>query len=165
MAPTRSESPFKPDQVVVAVRTFAWSDGVIQQGEKFRGGDRAVEKNWTAFADGSTLPSELENPFHGLADPPQHAAPVHVGGTSIPVHRQVVSTVDVMFPVRWSPGSPGEQTNRPPPMLRSTLRSGQVLDVLSDTVREHPSWFRWAAREVSPEDVERISRQESEGVK
>lgn len=161
----KNKCPFEAGQIVVAVRTFAWSDGVVRQGEKFRGGDQVVEANWTAFADGSTLPSELENPWHVLPPPPEHAPPVQVGGTSIPIHRQVRSAVDVMLPVKWSPGSPGSETHRPPPFLRSQLRQEQILDVLSEPVRRNPSWFVWPQREVSAADVERLERQESEEVK
>jgi hypothetical protein len=167
MAPTlkRAKYPFGEDQIVVATRTFAWSGDTVCQGQKFRGGDRIVRENWTAFRDdASTLPSELENPFAEMPPPPEHAPPVQVQSSAIPPHRQVVSTVDVMLPASWSPGSPGTETHRPPPFVKSSLRSGQICDVLSDVVREHPSWFRWAARDVTPEDVERISRQESEGV-
>ena len=167
MALTRSKtrSPFKADQVVVAVRTFAWEGGTVRQGEKFRASDQVVQANWTAFADGETLPSELENPWHVLPPPPEHEPPVQVGGTSIPIHRQVRSAVDVMLPVKWAPGSPGSETDRPPPFLRSQLRQGQILDVLSEPVRRNPSWFVWPQREVSAADVERMEQQESEEVK
>jgi hypothetical protein len=163
MALTRSKNhnPFAADQIVRATRTFAWAGGVVKRGEKYRGSDPAVVAGWTAFVGGDTLDHELENPFDVLPPPPEHAPPVSVQGTSIPIHRQVVSTVDLMLPVKWAPGSPGAETNRPPPMVRSMLRSGQICDVLSDTVRENPSWFRWPAREVSPEDITRIERQES----
>lgn len=108
MALTRSKarSPFKADQIVVCSRTFAWEGGTVCQGEKLRGSDPVVEKNWTAFRDGETLPSEFENPFTTMPPPPEHAPPVQVQSSAIPVHRQVVSTVDLMLPVSWSPGSP-----------------------------------------------------------
>jgi hypothetical protein len=159
----KDQSPFKADQIVVALRTFAWSDGVVRQGEKYRGGDPAVVANFSAFADGETLPSELENPWADLPPPPEHAPPIQVGGTSIPVHRQVRCMVDASVPVRWAPDSPGSGTGTPPPFLRSQLRSGQILDVLDEHVRRNPGWFRWIERDVTAEDVERLDRHEREG--
>lgn len=159
----KNQNPFKADQIVVALRTFAWEGGTVRQGERFRGGDPTVVANFSAFADGETLPSELENPFDTLPPPPEHAPPIQVGGTSIPVHRQVRCMVDASVPVRWSPDSPGAGSGTPPPFLRSQLRSGQILDVLSDVVRKNPSWFRWIERDVTAEDVERMERHEREG--
>jgi hypothetical protein len=156
----KTKCPFESKQIVVALRTFAWEGGVVRQGEKFRGGDSAVVANFSAFADGETLPSELENPFEALPPPPEHAPPVHVWSTSIPVHRQVRCMVDASVPVQWTPDSPGARSGTPPPFIRSTLRAGQICDVLSDVVRKNPSWFRWDARDVSPEDIERMERNE-----
>ena len=86
----KNPNPFKPDQIVVALRTFAWEGGVVRKARSLRGGDPTVVANFSAFADGETLPSELENPFEALPPPPQHAAPpVDVRSISIPVHRQV----------------------------------------------------------------------------
>jgi hypothetical protein len=162
LARTGGKNPFKDDQVVVAVRTFAWEGGTVTQGEKHRGRDHVVERNWTAFADdATTLPSEYENPFDG-PPPPEHAPPAHVHTTSIPVFRQVVSAVDLMQPVKWAPASPGTETNRPPPFVRTHLRRGQILDVLSPVVKQNPGWFVWPKREVSAADVERFERYEPE---
>jgi hypothetical protein len=160
---SKSKNPFAPDQVVVALRTFAHQDGVVHQGETYRGADPVVVKNFSAFVDGETLPSELENPFSVLPDPPQHAPAAEVRSTSIPVWRQVVCTVDTSLPARWSPDSPGAASGAPPPFLYSTLRIGQILDCLSEPVRQHPSWFRWPARDVTPEDIERLERHEPAG--
>jgi hypothetical protein len=160
MTPTLSKNrnPFAPDQVVKATRTFAWEGGVVHAGERFRGSDPAVVAGWSSFVDGEVLDSELENPFDVLPPPPEHAPPAQVQTTSIPVHRQVRCIVDAAVPLRWAPDSPGSKSGAPPPFLRSTLRAGQVLDVLSDVVRKNPSWFRWPARDVTPEDIERLER-------
>jgi hypothetical protein len=138
---------------VRAKTTFAWQGGTVVKGQRYRGNDPAVIENWNAFVPGETLDQELKNPFDALPPPPQHEAPVHVGGTPIPAWRQVRSVVDLMLPVRWSPGSPGAETQSPPPMVRSVLRQGQICDVLSDVVKENPSWFRWIERDVTAEDV------------
>jgi hypothetical protein len=66
--------------------------------------------------------------------------------------------VDASVPVQWAPDSPGSGSGTPPPFLRSQLRSGQILDVLSDVVSKNPSWFRWIERDVSPEDIERMEK-------
>jgi hypothetical protein len=162
MAPTlkkkKTTNPFKADQVVRATRTFAWEGGVVRKGEKYRGGDPAVVAGWNAFVPGETLDQELENPWDALPPPPEHAPPVQVRGTSIPVHRQVRCVVDVSIPVQWAPDSPGSGSGTPPPFLRSTLRVGQILDVLSDLVRKNPSWFRWDARDVTSADIERMEK-------
>ena len=160
----KDKCPFKPDQFVVCKRAFAWAGGdTITLGQKFRAGDRVVQENWTAFADAaSTVPSEYENPWESMPPPPEHAPAVHVSGTQIPLHRQVESMVDVAAPVPWSPGRPGNASNQPPPFARSLLRRGQILDICSATVAEHPSWFRFVARDVTSEDVERFRK--SEGV-
>ena len=71
--------------------------------------------------------------------------------------------VDVSVPARRAPGSPGAESRTPAPFVRSTLRVGQILDVLSDVVRENPGWFRWPARDVTPEDVERLEKLEGLG--
>jgi hypothetical protein len=89
--------------------------------------------------------------------------PIQVRSTSIPVHRQGRCMVDTSVPVQWAPDSPGSGSGTPPPFLRSQLRSGQILDVLSDVVRKNPSWFRWIERDVSAADVERMERHEHEG--
>jgi hypothetical protein len=156
----KDRNPFAGDQVVRAVRTFAHQDGVIHIGEEFRGGDPVVEANWTAFVPGDTLDQELENPFDVLPPPPEHAPPVQVQGTSIPIHRQVRCIVDATVPVQWAPDSPGAKSGTPPPFIRSTLRAGQICDVLSDVVRKNPNWFRWEARDVTLADIERMERHE-----
>lgn len=166
MAPTlskKNQNPFKPNQIVRATRTFAWSGGVVHKGEKYRGADPAVVAGWSAFVDGETLDQELENPFDVLPPPPEHAPPVQVQTTSIPIHRQVRCMVDASVPVQWAPKSPGAESGTPPPFIRSQLRSGQILDVLSDIVRKNPSWFRWPERDVSIEDIKRMERHEREG--
>jgi hypothetical protein len=163
---SKRKSPFKADQTVVALRTFAWAGGTVRQGEKYRGGDPTVIANFTAFVDGETLPSELENPFSVLGEPPQHAPPVAVQTIQIPAHRQVHSLVEVSAPMRWSPDSPGARSARsgvPPPFASTTLRQGQIVDALHSIVKEHPSWFRWPARDVSIADIERLERLEHEG--
>jgi hypothetical protein len=156
----KTTNPFAPDQIVRATRAYAWSGRVVHKGEKYRGGDPAVVAGWNAFVPGETLDQELENPWAELPPPPEHAPPIQVGGTSIPVHRQVRCMVDAAVPVRWAPDSPGSQSRTPPPLLRSQLRSGQIVDVLSDVVRKNPSWFRWIERDVTAEDVERMERHE-----
>jgi hypothetical protein len=98
-----------------------------------------------------------------MPPPPQHTPPVQVQSTSIPVHRQVQCVVDASVPVRWAPGSAGAESGTPPPFVRSQLRIGQILDVLSEHVRRNPGWFRWIERDVSPEDIERMERLEREG--
>ena len=159
--PTRSKknsNPFAPDQVVRATRTFAWDGGVVHKGEKYRGGDPAVVAGWSAFVDGETLDQELENVFEALPPPPQHDPPVHVQSTGIPAWRQVVCMVDTQVPVQWAPDSPGAASGAPPPFVRSLLRRGQILDALSDIVRQNPHWFRWPERDVTPEDIERLEK-------
>jgi hypothetical protein len=161
MAPTlskKNQNPFKPDQVVRATRTFAWEGGVVHKGEKYRGSDPAVVEGWNAFVDGDTLDQELENPWDTLPEPPQHTPEVTVAANTIPPHRQVRCMVDASVPVQWAPDSPGSGSGTPPPFLRSQLRSGQILDVLSDVVSKNPSWFRWIERDVSPEDIERMEK-------
>jgi hypothetical protein len=146
------------DEVVKATRTFAWEGGVVRQGETYRGNDPAVVAGWNAFVHGETLDQELENPFDALPPPSEHAPPVEVRSSSIPIHRQVKCVVDAAVPVQWAPDTAGSRSKAPPPFLRSQLRSGQILDVLSDVVREHPSWFRWPERDVTAEDVERLKK-------
>jgi hypothetical protein len=159
----KNQNPFKPDQVVKAAKTFAWSGGVVHQGETYRGDDPAVAAGWTAFVDGATLDQELENLFEALPPPPEHAPPVHVQSTGIPAWRQVVCTVDTQVPVQWAKDSPGAASGAPPPFVRSLLRRGQILDALSDVVKQNPGWFRWPGRDVSAEDIERLERHERDG--
>jgi hypothetical protein len=159
----KNENPFEPDQIVRATRTFCWEGGVVHAGERFRGSDPAVVAGWTAFVDGDTLDQELENPFSELPPPPEFAEPAEVRSITVPARRQVVSRVDAAVPMQWAPGSPGATSGAPPAMARASLRQGQIVDVLSDVVRTNPSWFRWPARDVTFEDIERMERLEREG--
>jgi hypothetical protein len=154
--PRKNRNPFGKDEVVRATRTFAWSGGTVRAGEGYRGGDPVVEANWSAFVPGETLDQELENPWDALPPPPQHAPPVHVQSSSIPVHRQVRCIVDASVPMQWAPDGPGSRSGTPPPFLRSQLRQGQIFDVLDEHVRRNPGWFRWIERDVTAEDVERM---------
>jgi hypothetical protein len=85
----------------------------------------------------------MPNPWDSVPPPPEHAPPVAVQTNPIPAHRQVRSLVDSMVPVAWAPDSPGAASRTPAPFIRSTLRVGQICDVLSDLVKEHPTWFVW----------------------
>ena len=157
---SKNKNPFKPDQVVKATRTFAWAGGVIHAGETYRGSDPAVVAGWNAFVDGETLDQELENPFDVLPAPPQHVPEVAVQTIQIPPYRQVRCIVDVTVPVRWAADSPGAKSGVPAPFIRSNLRVGQICDVLTDIVKEHPSWFVWPQRDVTAEDIGRMERLE-----
>jgi hypothetical protein len=156
----KTTNPFAPDQVVKATQTFAYADGVVHAGEQFRGADPIVEANWSAFVDGGTLPNEMPNMWDSLPEPPQHTPEVAVQTISIPAHRQVRSLVDVAAPMRWSPGSPGDESGVPPPFARTQLRVGQLVDALHPLVREHVDWFEWPSRHVLLEDLERLERLE-----
>ena len=83
-----------------------------------------------------------------LPEPPQHAPDVAVQRIEIPPHRQVRCIVDISVPVPWAADSPGSRSGTPAPFLRSTLRVGQI------------STFRWPARDLTPEDVERFEKLE-----
>jgi hypothetical protein len=164
MAPTLSKKNLKP----VCPRPGRQGDAHLRlsgrrrpRGETFRGNDPAVVAGWSSFVDGETLDEELESPFDGLPPLPEFAEPVEVRDISIPVHRQVRCIVDVSVPVRWAPGSPGAESRTPAPFIRSTLRAGQICDVLTDVVRKNPNWFRWEARDVMPDDVERLEKLET----
>ena len=161
LSKSKTKSPFSPDEVVWSTMTFAWEGGVVRAGERFRGGDPVVEKNWSAFVGGEALDQELPNVFDELPPPPDHAPPAAVQTISIPAHRQVHSLVAVSAPMRWSPDSPGAKSGVPPPFATTTLRQGQIVDALHPIVREHPSWFRWPARDVSLGDIERMERLEN----
>ena len=85
---------------------------------------------------------------------------VAVQTIQIPPHRQVRCIVDVMVPVPWAADSPGAKSGTPAPFIRSNLRVGQICDVLTDIVKEHPSWFVWPQRDVTAEDIGRMERLE-----
>jgi len=108
------------------------------------------------------LPSERPNFWNELPAPPEHESGFNIAvrpSIDIPVHRQVKSKVNHFWPGRWSPGSPGERSRLPSPW-GSALSKGQVKDVLDPIVVEHADWFEWPARDVLPEDVERLRREE-----
>lgn len=156
-----NQNPFGVDQIVKATKTFAWSGGVVHQGETYRGSDPAVVAGWSSFVDASaTLDQELPNVFLELPEPPQFEPAVVIQNSGIPPYRQVLCMVDTQVPVQWAPKSPGAESGAPPPFVRSLLRRGQILDVLSEVVRKNPSWFRWPERDVTLEDVERLEKLE-----
>ena len=150
------KNPFGPDQTVRATRTFACEQGTVRKGERYRGSDPIVQENWSAFVDGDTLDSELENEWESLPAPPEYPSPI-ITGTAIAPHRQVRSTVDVFMPMPWAPGSEGSRRRVPPP-FGGALTRGKILDILDPIVVEHPSWFETITRELTPEDVARAQR-------
>ena len=83
---------------------------------------------------------------------------VQVQSISIPLHRQVRSKVDVWYPAKWAPGSPGERRGGPPP-FGSAIQRGQIVDIGSEAVRAHPEHFEFIARDVTLEDIERLTRE------
>jgi hypothetical protein len=157
----KTKHPFAEDQVVIATKTFATESDVVHAGEKYRGGDRVVRENHSAFVDGDTLPSELPNFWNELPPPPapeQSKTGFRVTvtpSTTIPVHRQVKSRVDHFFPSQWAPSSAGEKSGVPPP-FGTALSKGQVKDILDPIVVANPSWFEFPARDILSEDIERL---------
>ena len=59
----------------------------------------------------------------------------------------------------FAPGSPGAKSGRPSG-YGSAVRIGQVFDVLTPIVRQHPEWFRWVERDVTLADLDRLERLE-----
>ena len=55
----------------------------------------------------------------------------------------------------YSPDVPGRHVCS---RLSHGLRRGQILDALSDIVKQNPHWFRWPERDVTPEDIERLEK-------
>ena len=141
--------------------TFAHADGVVHVGEEYRGGDPVVEANWTAFVDGDTLPQRDAEPV-GLAAArrPSTRRRRRCGASRSRSTGRWSPSSTPRFRCDGHPNSPGATSGAPPPFFRSTLRAGQVCDILSDVVRKNPSWFRWPGRDVTLDDVERMERLE-----
>lgn len=132
----------------------------IIRGEKRAGDDRVVEANHGAFLAGDLQPHQLPNPWDDVAEPP-HEHPGVIIPPSIPPHRQVEAQVNVWYDAGHAPGSPGAKNGRPSG-FGTAIRIGQVFDALSPVVRQHPDWFRWVARDVRLDDLERLERLERE---
>jgi hypothetical protein len=91
----KAGNPFKPDEIVKAERTFAYADGVVHVGERFRGGDPVVVANWSAFVPDETLPQEMENFWRDMPPPPDHRA------TESAIKIGTSGAIDVDLLVRW----------------------------------------------------------------
>jgi hypothetical protein len=162
MAPTLSKSkknPFGPTQAVKATRTFAWSGGVVHAGDLYRGGDPTVEKNWSAFVDAETLPSEMPNMWDELPPPPDHRDATIQIGTSPLAHvspeRLVRARASFYFDAGWAPGSAGEKSGKPSG-FGSAIALGQLVEISNPVVRANPGAFVFPEREVTLADVERL---------
>ena len=154
----------KTPETVVAVTTFAMQNRLVRRGDKFAGDDPLVLTNPSWFADINTPTDELPNMCNEMPPPPQHEPSpgfdVTVQSILIPPHRRVRSRVDMWTPGRWAPGSPGEKRGGPPP-VGSALRVGQILDIGDPRVRANPGHFEFVARDVTLEDVERLTSEET----
>ena len=158
-----------PDQILVATQSFATNSRVVHRGERVRANDPIVgDGRW--FAPEETPESERPNFWNDMPAPPPHTPSagfdVSVGSIAIPVHRRVVAREDLWFQGAWAPGSIGEQRQKsgggPPPPFGSTLRKGAVRDISDPVVRRHLEWFEWPARQVTLEDIERMTSEEVE---
>jgi hypothetical protein len=166
MAPTLSrnkKNPFAPDQAVKATKTFGWEGGVVHAGDLYRGGDQTVEKNRSAFVDADTLPSEMPNMWDELPAPPDHRDSTIQIGTNSLAHvspeRLVRARASFYFDAGWAPGSAGEKSGKPSG-FGSAIAIGQLVEVSHPAVRANPGAFVFPEREVRPEDVERLTREE-----
>jgi hypothetical protein len=103
--------------------------------------------------------------WNEMPEPPRHA-PAFVEANPVTIHgwRPVVSTVDIARLEPFAPGSEGERLMREgrmhPAFARVALHVGQILDIGNPIVAQNPGWFRFPARDVTPEDVERAQRLE-----
>jgi hypothetical protein len=159
MALNMKDKKRDPDRLVVCWNGFATPHRVVNIGEKVRASDPIVgDGRW--FYEEDTPDSERPNIWDEIVDAPAEAPHVHVRSSTIPVHRQVRSMVNLARPVTWAPDTPGASSGRPAPFFHSTLTQGQILDVLHPLVRQHPEWFEWPRRDVSLADVERIEKHE-----
>jgi hypothetical protein len=156
-----------PDQILVATQDFATESRVVHRGERVRANDPIVgDGRW--FAPEETPESERPNMWNEMpAPPPQTPSAgfdVSLRSIEIPVHRRVVARESLWFQGSWAPGSVGEQRQKrgggPPPPFGSSLPKGAIRDISDPVVSAHLEWFIWPARQVEPEDIERM-REES----
>jgi hypothetical protein len=156
MAKVATKKKSDPDRILVCTMDFGTVDRVVKRGERVRASDPIVgDGRW--FVDASTPPSEWPNMWNEMPDPPDHRdQQVRVQEQTIPAHRQVRSRVDMYWDGGHAPGSPGAKSGRPSG-FGTALRMGQLLDVGSEIVRRNPSWFVWPERDVTVEDVERLT--------
>jgi hypothetical protein len=162
----KTTNPYSPDDRVRAWQSFGHATGTVRAGDVLRGDDPIVVEHHPWFEHVDTPTAERKNVWLEMPEPPQHTPEVAVQTIQIPPPRQVRCTVDVATSLAWSSGSPGAKSGTPPPFARTQLRQGQLLDVLDPIVHQHPTWFRWRERDVTPEDVERfekLTRLEREG--
>jgi hypothetical protein len=149
-------------ETVVATMTFATQHRTVHEGDVFAAGDPLVTSNPSWFAAADTPTSELPNMWQDMPAPPEQVASpgfnVQVQSIQIPPHRQVRSKVSTWTPAQWAPGSPGAERGAPPP-FGSAVRVGQVFDVGHPLVRAHPERFEFPLRDVTIEDVERMSKE------
>jgi hypothetical protein len=164
MPPTLKKKPkFRPDQIVVATRTFATADAVVHVGEKYRGGDPLVVANHTAFIDGNTLPSERPNFWNEMPPPPEHEDSIRVGKSAVadvPPDRLVRSRASFWFDAGFAPGSQGEKSGKISG-FGTSISIGQLVDISSPVVRQHPQHFEWPRRDVTLADVERLTSEDA----
>lgn len=162
----KTTNPYSPDDRVRAWQSFGHATGTVRAGDVLRGDDPIVVEHHPWFEHVDTPTAERKNVWLEMPEPPQHTPEVAVQTIQIPPPRQVRCTVDVATSLAWSSGSPGAKSGTPPPFARTQLRQEQLLDVLDPIVHQHPTWFRWRERDVTPEDVERfekLTRLEREG--
>jgi len=151
-----------PPKTMVAITTFGTQHGVVHEGDKFAGDDPLVLANPSWFCDADMPTHQRPNIWTDMPAPPEQVASpgfnVQVQDIGIPPHRQVKSKVFAWTPAQWAPGSPGAKRGVPSP-FGSAIRVGQILDVLDPRVRAHPERFEFPVRDVTIDDIERMSEE------
>jgi hypothetical protein len=147
---------------MVATTTFGTQHGVVHEGDVFAGDDPLVTANPSWFCPADTPTHERPNIWTDMPPPPEQVPSpgfnVPVQSIQIPPHRQVQSKVFTWTPAQWAPGSAGAKRGAPPP-FGSAVKVGQVFDIGHPLVREHPERFEFPLRNVTIEDVERMSEE------
>jgi len=147
-----------PEKWYLAIDAIAGDLRTVAIGDRLKGDDPMVSGNFRSFVDEERPPDERPNFWH-LVNGPVPVPPHVIIPSAIEPHRQAMSVVDVFLPGSWAPDSPGAKSGVPPP-FGGAIRRGQVFDILSPVVAQHPDWFEIPRRDLTAEDVERARRLE-----
>jgi hypothetical protein len=157
--PTATKKP----ETVVAIESFAGATRTVHAGDVLNADDPVVTGNPDWFVPSDMPTHERPNRWTNAPAPPEQVPSpgfnVQVQDHGIPPHRQVKSKAHVWYPAKWAPGSPGEKRAAGPPPFGTAVKVGQIFDIGNPLVREHPERFEWPQRDVTIEDVERMSEE------